>query len=424
MSDELPPPSLRLKPRARPEADPAVSGASTQVPPAAPIADAAVVEAEAPRLRLRPKLDLSDATAETNVVAASAEQSLKPASPFTLQPRPAPDSPALAPAPKTIEAPPAAAARPVLFRDAEPETPVAPEPAKFKLKEKTPSPVASVVAEPPLISAAVPPTSESSTRPATIPPYPAVAAPTPPKLKVALPPPVPKLNVKLPADEISGGRSGRRFPAGLLYTLAVLLLAGSYIGYRKYRPAAATATAPAPDAKPATVAKPVATAPAPETAPAPRPSTPSATLNEISAIPARAIAKAKATIAAAEENEQGRVEEATNGEMTTVRRPRPPAAPKPTPPATSTTQLAPGLTATTTAEVAGDATPAFRNWVAQARISGVFKGTPPRVLINGRTTSAGQMVDELLEITFDGIDPLGKSLIFRDRSGATVLRKF
>ena len=419
MSDELPPPSLRLKPRARPEADTVVSEASTQVPPAPPVADSAAADVEAPRLRLRPKLDISDTVVETHIVAAPVEPTPKPASPFSLKPRLAPDAPVTPAVPEAAETA-SPVVRPVLFKDDEPSVPVASEPPKFKLKEKAPSAVASPLTEPPVISSSASPAAGSTTPAPTAPPFPVVAAPSAPKLKVASPPPVPKLNVKLAPDESGGRTSGRRFPVGLLYTLAVLLLAGSYVGYRKYRPA----TAAVPEPSQATAAKAGAATPPPEKAPAARPSTPSATLNEISTIPARAIAKAQPTIAAAQENEQGRVEEATNGEMSTVRRARPTAAPKPTPPATSTTQLAPGLTATTTAEVAGDATPAFRNWVAQARISGVFKGTPPRVLINGRTASAGQMVDELLEITFDGIDPLGKSLVFRDRTGSTVLRKF
>jgi hypothetical protein len=144
-------------------------------------------------------------------------------------------------------------------------------------------------------------------------------------------------------------------------------------------------------------------------------------------MPARAIAKAQATLDTVRENEQGRVEAVVDGDTRPARPARKPVAkpPKPVVAATSTTQIAPGLTATTTVtDVAGDASPAFRNWVAQARISGVFKGSPPRVLINGRTVPAGQMVDELLEITFEGIDPLGNSLVFRDRTNATVQRKF
>jgi len=203
----------------------------------------------------------------------------------------------------------------------------------------------------------------------------------------------------------------------------VVLLAAAYFGYRKFRPISASAPAPV-----ATAATATPSTPSPKIAEAAkRPSTPSATLNELSTIPARAIAKAQATVDMVRATEQGRVEAVTDGDTQSAVPVRRPAAkpPKPVVAATSTTQLSPGLTATTTAtDVAGDASPAFRNWVAQARISGVFKGTPPRVLINGRTVPAGQMVDEVLEITFEGIDALGKSLVFRDKTNATVQRKF
>jgi hypothetical protein len=155
-----------------------------------------------------------------------------------------------------------------------------------------------------------------------------------------------------------------------------------------------------------------------------RPSTPSTTLNELSTVPARAIEKAKATIATAHESEKERVETVTSSDEPPAR-PAAKAEPKPAPVTTATTQLSPGITVTTTAkDVAGDASPEFKNWVAQARVSGVFRGSPARALINGRTVSAGQIVDEKLEITFEGIDASSKNLVFRDHTGASVVRKF
>jgi hypothetical protein len=92
---------------------------------------------------------------------------------------------------------------------------------------------------------------------------------------------------------------------------------------------------------------------------------------------------------------------------------------------TITTQLAPGITATTTArQVAGAASPAFRAWVGAASINGVFQGTPARALINGHIVQAGQMVEAALGISFDHIDADAKTIVFRDRSGATVSRPY
>lgn len=193
--------------------------------------------------------------------------------------------------------------------------------------------------------------------------------------------------------------------------MVIAVVVGALFGYRKLK---STPPAPAPTA--------VAEAPK-------RPSTPSATLNELSTIPARTLNKAKETIAAVNEKEETRMDPVLNGEGTSAplprRNPPPKPAPKPVAPVTSTTQLAPGITATTTAgDVTGDASPAFRNWVAQAKVSGVFQGSTPRALINGRTVAAGQIVDETLGITFDGIDSVAKTLVFRDRTGVTVVRKF
>jgi hypothetical protein len=193
---------------------------------------------------------------------------------------------------------------------------------------------------------------------------------------------------------------------------AVVLVAGAYFGYKKLTETKVDEAA-APTAK---------------VAPA-RPSSPSKTLNDLGAIPAQAIKKAEDVVAAVKANEEAPVEEILANE-TIVPPPRK-ADPKPqekaVTPVTSTTELSPGVRATTTASVDGDAAPAFRAWVAQVRISGVFQGTqgtPARVLINGKTVPAGQVVDEALGIIFDGVDPQTKTLIFRDSTGATVARKF
>lgn len=417
MSDESPPPPLRLKPRARPEGESVDAVPATQTTANVTGSETVAPENEAPRLRLRPKLDTAALTESPTAPASTETVQVPAAVPFTLRPRtpePASDNSNVAPA----SIPPA----PVLFRPAEPEAAPSIEPPKFKLKEKPAvpaTPVESAVVAPPSVPPPIPARTEQAPASDSVKPLGKPA----PKLTVALPPPVPKINDKLPTKNGSKSSSGRRtLPAGLLYTLVVILLAAAYFGYRKFRPISASAPAPVVAAAATPSTSPQKTAEAPK-----RPSTPSATLNELSAIPARAIAKAQATVDMVRATEQGRVEAVTDGDTASampVRRPAP-KPPKPVVAATSTTQLSPGLTATTTAtDVAGDASPAFRNWVAQARISGVFKGTPPRVLINGRTVPAGQMVDEVLEITFEGIDALGKSLVFRDKTNATVQRKF
>jgi hypothetical protein len=203
------------------------------------------------------------------------------------------------------------------------------------------------------------------------------------------------------------GRSS--FAKVLLVVAAMVLVAAAFFGYRKL-------TGDSPAETPAA---------APQVPP--RPSTPSTTLNEIAAAPAAAISKAEAVVAAVNANQEAAATEMLTAEempVRPIRKPAPKAVEKPVP-TTSTTSLAPGVTATTAANnVEGDATPAFRTWVAQARISGIFQGSPARALINGKTVAAGQIVDDLLGITFEGIDPTAKLLVFRDATGVSVTRKF
>ncbi|MEO7599401.1 MAG: hypothetical protein ABIV50_10745 [Opitutus sp.] len=397
MSD-VPPPSLRLKPRTRVDGEgPAVTDVEA---PASSVAETASDSAESPKLRLRPKLDLSSVTPVSESPDALQPQIDTPPvkATFALKPRINPEQ--IKTLPDTI---------PAVFPS--PPSAAAVEPPKFKLKEKaladttqpTPSPSARAN---PATSFPPPSPSPSSGGSGTIPPI-LVAEPPAPKTPVSFPPPVPKLNSKKIVDDTEDDAApGKSSAKVAVYVLVLLLIGGGGFAYLKLKPKAASAT-------------PVAS----ETPK--RPSTPSATLNELSTVPARAINKAKETIATVEATEHGNVD-AVVGEAVFQRHPKPAPTPVAKPVVTSTTELAPGIKATTTAmdNVGGDASPEFRTWVAQARISGVFQGTPPRVLINGRTVSATQLVDETLKITFDGIDSATKSLVFRDHTGATVSRKF
>jgi hypothetical protein len=183
-----------------------------------------------------------------------------------------------------------------------------------------------------------------------------------------------------------------------------LVLAGAYLGYTKFM---GETTAPEVIVTPQ------------------RPAPPSPTLNAIAAAPAKAIQKAEAVVAAVNANvERDDASSVPEESAASSRKAAPKPVEKDVAPVTSTTQLAPGLTVTTTAKVEGDASPAFRSWVAQARVSGVFQGTPARILINGRTVTEGDLVDDALAITFNGIDAAAHTLVFRDRTGATVVRKF
>ena len=109
--------------------------------------------------------------------------------------------------------------------------------------------------------------------------------------------------------------------------------------------------------------------------------------------------------------------------------PPPPAAAKSEAPSTAAvegaTTIAPGVKATTDdVEAASTASVAFRSFVDDARIGGVFQGTPPRALINSRIIRLGQTVDTGLGIVFSRVDAEQKIIIFTDATGATVSKKY
>ncbi len=74
--------------------------------------------------------------------------------------------------------------------------------------------------------------------------------------------------------------------------------------------------------------------------------------------------------------------------------------------------------------VAPVASAQFLAFVDGAVIGGVFQGEPARAFINGRTVRSGELVNERLGIVFVGLDDTRRKLIFRDDTGAEVVRKF
>jgi hypothetical protein len=206
----------------------------------------------------------------------------------------------------------------------------------------------------------------------------------------------------LPKPSVPGARKQPRKKLLLLTAIGVLVLGGAGVAYRFFM---AEPPAPPPITK--------KNAPAPTQAKLPAAATVTPAQNQPQVV------NAKEAIAERLANEKEIVAALTPGS-----KPAEKAAPPP-PPVMATEQLAPGVTATTAvSNVEGAASVAFRTWVANARINGVFEGTPARALINGRMVRAGQEVDDTLGITFAGVKADRNLLIFRDRSGATVERRF
>lgn len=170
---------------------------------------------------------------------------------------------------------------------------------------------------------------------------------------------------------------------------------------------------------------PVAATPAPATPPATAPGPLSPTLDAIAHAPAKAIGKAQDAIDARRASGQDRVDGALVG-ADVADKPAAPAAPKTT---TAKTAVTRGVSATTSLEAATEASAEFRSFVANAKISGVFpgdraQGVPSRAMINGRLVRSGETVDGGLGILFDGADPEKRHLLFKDKSGAVVARRY
>lgn len=168
--------------------------------------------------------------------------------------------------------------------------------------------------------------------------------------------------------------------------------------------------------------------PAPKSDPAP---TPSDTLNKLAHAPANAINQAQDTIAARRASGQARIDAASVGEDLPEQPATPAAgapaaksAPRAATSSTATTTIAPNVVATTQLDAVPEAAAPFRSFVANAKVSGVFQGNPSRAVINGKLTRAGDVVDSTLGITFNGVDSERRHLVFKDKTGATVSRRY
>ncbi len=241
-----------------------------------------------------------------------------------------------------------------------------------------------------------------------------VQAPSVPHVRAApvrrvLPPPKP------PPTKIS--------PVVMVLLVVVLLAAGGYYGYETFLNKPSTSHA---SAKPAAAAKPATPAPAAEPA---APSV-SVTLNQAAAVPAQAINKAENAVAAHNAAETGPANEVISNE-----KPAAPASPAAASAPAQTTVDATDTAATAAPESSApqtvhidlgpeSASPEFKAFISDLRVSGVFQGEHPRVLINGRTFEVGEMVNDDLGVVFTGIDAERELVLFKDRTGVTLVKKY
>jgi hypothetical protein len=433
MSDESPP--LRIKPRLKSESSPDAPAADAA--PAAPDNAAAV-----PRITLRPKLSVPVPAPAAPAAAASGSAPPAVERP-RLKPKLSVESPAPPPAESSGHSPSGSSVDSSPVPSIEHSTPPAaaaspPDVPKFKLKPKGTEPVPATL---PVVSLAPPPEvpgADSAAEPVAAeetgtvaPPVSAPAAgeaPPVPKLKINFPvrppeagavpgaqgaiprPPVPKIKGRRPSKLIliSGIAAG------------VLVLAGAaYLFWPE----------PPPPPPPPLVIRPK---PKPPVA-ADQAAKPAAGVEGGPASMAgKMVDKAQTTVAAREagiDASSGLLEKRPSGTPTAtdaagnaVKG----AAPGDDNMDKTKASIAPGIMATTSDVVATtEASPAFRMWAANVKIGGVFPGrTPPRAFINSRAVDAGQIVDDALAIVFDSVDDDKKIIIFKDKSGAKVVRKY
>ena len=169
------------------------------------------------------------------------------------------------------------------------------------------------------------------------------------------------------------------------------------------------------------------------------PLTPSDTLNNLAHAPVNAVNKAQDAVNARRGSEQTRIDALAAGEDPAAKKPvaadaakgATKGAPASKPAVVTSTTLAPGISATTTdVEAVAEASPAFRTFVANARISGVIGGdgqvggVAAKIILNNRPYRSGDVIDTILGITFENVDSEKKLLIFKDKTGAIVTRKY
>lgn len=263
------------------------------------------------------------------------------------------------------------------------------------------------------------------------PPFPVVA---PPKVG---PPPVPHVNV---AAEVPGAQAGvevakiplfKKKVVQISALAAIILIGAGIFAWKKFMtppPAPPVVAKPKPAAATAAKATTPAAAPtSPAVAPAPATTglaTPSDTLNNLAHAPVNAVNKAKGAVAARDASGQSRVEPVVGGDDLANKPAATDAVKQPSRPATSVTSLGPGLSASAGGDAGAEVTPAYKAFISNAKINSVIGGNSPKATINGRVIRPGEMVDGTLGIVLEGVDVEARQLIFKDKAGAVVARRY
>ncbi|HEU5081479.1 MAG TPA: hypothetical protein VFT72_19860 [Opitutaceae bacterium] len=456
MSDENAPlPSLRLKPRIRPEAvstpPPSIVLSKTPLETiAAPPQPSVAVEL--------PPADVSPTSPSAGRITLRMPVEAPAAEEHVSEPIVAPDLPIVPPPPGPLHAnthAPAAAvangAGAVPFPDVSklpiPTSPSAPasggaetvEVGRFKLKPRLTAADASHAPAPSISGAAVaalpvnqPPPKSPNAPNMPLSTAPVAGAKPPPFLRAPQADAPPAAKVKERVKKSGGLRTG--LLAGAI-VLAVVVAVGGFLVLRhmmdlEKRPAASalaakSQSAAAKSATASAAAKPSASADA--AADNDKPVLKGGVVANPQSTAGKLVAKARDTLAAAEDAEKLPDLEEKPAEETEMKTTQLAIHPSSTAPAKATsTQVESNadLIRHDQPKAAPQPSAAFRLLVVNLRVNGVFQGDPARALMNGRMLRTGEVLDQQLGVRFTGVDSAHKLLIFEDSTGAIMQRRY
>ena len=92
--------------------------------------------------------------------------------------------------------------------------------------------------------------------------------------------------------------------------------------------------------------------------------------------------------------------------------------------ATATAAVTPEVASAASVEPSPPPSEAFRQFVVNLRVNGVFQGEPARALINGKMRYLGDVLEPNRGIKLHKIDTEAKQLIFQDFTGAIMSRRY
>jgi hypothetical protein len=361
----------------------------------------------------------------------------------TVIPAPLPPEPVPAPVVASTPLPPPTAEDPGKFKlKPRGATPVAPAPAAAPATPPAavpaPQPVGPVVAKPTLPAAAL--ASVAFTPPAApvLPGRPNMPiAPLPPSAPVAMPiggqgprPQGKMVSQNAGETEAARGKFALKLLMALLFVAFVL---GGIFAYNLWftedpAPAPVVAKpvpAPQPADAPLAASSPETASAAADANAAPTPTPATVVVDNPQSALGQQVAKAQAAVAAHDAALTQPVDDLLKPSATPTApadQPATAASAAPTPVETAPAVTPPPPPAPE--PVRPEPSAAFKSFVVNLKVNGVFQGENARAMINGKMYRLGEVVDSKLGIVFVRLEPEDKRIVFEDGKGAIMSRRY